>query len=123
MITTLVTQIVAPLAPGYRVLEVGCGTGNVLQVLKDSCHDGTVIGMDLFMEGLHYARQRSTAPVVQGNIHQPPFNTPFEIIGLFDVLEHLDNDRQVLQDLYRSLAPGGTLLLTVPAHRTLWRLF
>ncbi|MDQ2805853.1 MAG: methyltransferase domain-containing protein [Chloroflexota bacterium] len=123
VITTVVAQIVAPLAPGYRVLEVGCGTGNVLHALKDTCREGTVIGMDLFIEGLRYARQRTNAPLVQGNIHTPPFNTPFAVIGLFDVLEHLDNDRQVLADLYRLLAPGGTLLLTVPAHRSLWSYF
>src|SRR5438552_6027281 len=46
--------VVAGLAPGYRVLEAGCGTGNVLRVLRQSCTRGSVVGMDLFPDGLRY---------------------------------------------------------------------
>jgi SAM-dependent methyltransferase len=123
VITTFVRQITSRLAPGYRMLEVGCGTGNVLRFLPDACPDGTVIGMDLFAQGLHFARQRTGSPLVQGDIHANPFGEQFELIGLFDVLEHLPDDIQVLEDVHRLLAPGGVLLLTVPAHRSLWSYF
>jgi SAM-dependent methyltransferase len=123
VIGTVVDQLTRPLPTGYRVLEVGCGTGNVLRLLERRCRRGTVVGMDLFAEGLHYARQRTTCGLVQGDVRTPPFGPVFDLIGLFDVLEHLPDDRQILGDLHRMLVPGGHLLVTVPAHRALWSYF
>jgi SAM-dependent methyltransferase len=105
---------------GYRVLEVGCGNGNVLRVLEQVCDRGEVIGLDLFAERLRYARQRVRCQLVQADIYDWPFHSPFNLIGMFDVLEHLPDDRQVLRQLHQALAPGGCLVLTVPAHRGLW---
>jgi SAM-dependent methyltransferase len=123
VIATLVSQITDGLTPGYRVLEVGCGTGNVLRILKQACPGGIVVGMDLFAEGLRYARQRTFCPLVQGDIHEPPFGLQFNLIGLFDVLEHVPDDMRVLRNLYSLLQTGGILLLTVPAHQWLWSYF
>lgn len=123
VIATLVSQVTADLPPGFRILEVGCGTGNTLRVLQQACPRSIVVGMDLFAEGLHYARQRTSCPLVQGDLHAPPFEAQFELIGLFDVLEHLPDDLQVLRDLRPLLAREGVLLLTVPAHQSLWSYF
>ena len=123
VIGALVRDLTANLAPGYRVLEVGCGTGAVLATLEKTCDQGTVIGMDLFEEGLGFARQRTSCQLVQGDIHNPPFEEKFDIVGLFDVLEHLPDDRRVLNDLAHLLAPGGALMLTVPANPSLWSYF
>jgi len=123
VISVLINQITTDLADGYRVLEVGCGTGNVLRVLDRICSSGTVVGMDLFAEGMRYARERTSSPLVQGDMHSPPFGIQFQVIGLFDVLEHLPNDVQVLRDLHTMLASEGVLLLTVPAHASLWSYF
>lgn len=120
VIMTVASQIVSNLTPGYRVLEVGCGTGNVLRFLEQGCSDGLVIGLDLFGQGLHYARQRVSCHLVQGDIHRLPFSERFDLIGVFDVLEHLQDDMGVLHDLRLALAPTGALLLTVPAHPSLW---
>jgi len=123
VIATVVKRLTANLPRGYRVLEIGCGTGNVLRVLERVCISGTVVGMDLFAEGLKYAQQRTSAALVQGDIHHPPFASEFNIIGLFDVLEHLPDDRQVLHALKGMLQENGILLLTVPAHPELWSYF
>jgi SAM-dependent methyltransferase len=123
VITAAVARVTARLAPGYRFLEVGCGTGNVLRALEQTCKGGLVVGMDLFGEGLSYARRRVSCPLVQGDIHANPFGTRFEAIGLFDVLEHLPNDVEVLSELRSMLTPGGALILTVPAHMSLWSYF
>jgi SAM-dependent methyltransferase len=123
VISQLVASLTRRLPPGYHVLEVGCGTGNVLRVLEQACPRGTVIGMDLFAQGLSFARRRTACPLVQGDVHAAPFRVPFEVIGLFDVLEHLSDDQRILADLWTLLAPGGTLLLTVPAHAVLWSYF
>lgn len=123
MIAALVRQVVRTLPPGYRVLEVGCGTGNVLQMLERTCRNGSVVGMDLFGEGLHYARRRTRCPLVQGDMRRPPFRVPFDVIGCFDVLEHIPDDLSALECLHEMLSPGATLIASVPAHPTLWSYF
>jgi SAM-dependent methyltransferase len=123
VIGMLVKQVISNLPSGYHVLEVGCGTGNVLRVLETTCTRGTAVGLELSWERLRFARRRVTGPLVQGDLHHPPFKTPFDLIGLFDVLEHLPEDVQALKDLSALLAPQGVLLLSVPAHPRLWSYF
>jgi len=123
LIARLVSRLASAFGPGYRVLEAGCGTGSVLRALEQACAAGSVIGMDLFHEGLRYAQMRVDCGLVQGDIHHPPFAVGFQVIGLFDVLEHLPDDGRVLRDLRAMLAPGGALLLTVPASKALWSYF
>lgn len=123
VIGALVSRLLSTSTDNPRLLEVGCGTGNVLRVLAEACPHGSVIGMDLFAEGLKFAQIRADAALVQGDVHNPPFHHQFNIIGLFDVLEHLPDDRQVLINLKGMLRKDGTLLLTVPANPSLWSYF
>lgn len=123
VISVIIQGLVRHFRPGYHVLEVGSGTGNTLRQLEQTCINGTVLGMDLFFEGLRYAQHRVACPLVQGDMHFPPFGIQFDLIGLFDVLEHLPDDRAVLCDLHRLLKPNGCLVLTVPAHMSLWSYF
>lgn len=116
----IVAAETARLADGFRVLEVGCGTGYVLRMLHDTCPRGVVIGMDLFADGLELARKRTAAPVVRGRIEAAPFAVPFDFIGLFDTLEHIDDDAAVLENLRKLLRRGGVLCITVPAYEELW---
>jgi SAM-dependent methyltransferase len=112
------------LRPGYRVLEVGCGTGNVLRELQRFAVGGSVIGMDLHQEGLRYAQRRvNPALLVRADASRPPFSVRFELVGLFDVLEHLKDDVAVLRRLRELLTPHGALLVTVPADPRLWSYF
>jgi SAM-dependent methyltransferase len=123
VIATLAEQITKNWAYGYRVLEVGCGTGNVLRTLEQTCSRGVVVGMDLFAEGLAFARTRTSCPLVQGDLEQPGFGVQFDLIGAFDVVEHLSDDLQVFRSIHSMLKPSGVLLLTVPAHQSLWSYF
>ena len=120
VISALMSQAVAKLSPGYRVLEVGCGDGNVLRFLEQACPTGVVVGMDLYGEGLKYARSRTSSLLVQGDVSRSPFSKAFQVVGIFDVLEHLADDQRILHDLCELLDAQGTLLLTVPAHPELW---
>lgn len=123
VITEMICRVAKAFSPGYRILEIGCGTGNVLGAVEKVCHPEAIVGMDLFLEGLRYARHRVTCPLVQADLHRPPFSRPFELIGMFDVLEHIQEDEQVLRSLHRLVAPQGYLLLTVPAFPGLWSYF
>ena len=102
------------------VLEHGCGTGFVLAELQRLFPRARVSGADLFEQGLAMARQRFSGTLVQADLFQCGFRSEFDLIGLFDVLEHLDDDLQALCALREQLRPGGRLLLTVPAHMVLW---
>ena len=116
----MVRQAVADLPDGFQVLEVGCGNGSVLQVLEKICERGQVTGSELFAEGLEFARERVRCPLVQADIYDLPFGPQFDVVGLFDVLEHLPEDERALRCLSRILRPGGKLIMTVPAHMSLW---
>lgn len=120
VIGELVGQIVADLPTGFQVLEVGCGTGSVLQVLENVCERGHVTGSELFAEGLAFARQRVRCALVQADIYDLPFGPQFDVVGLFDVLEHLADPERALRCLSRVLRPTGKLIMTVPAHMPLW---
>jgi len=102
-------------------LEIGCGTGNILSAVSKAFPDADMVAADFFAEGLYFARQR----VPDGNFFQfdarnIPFTAGFEVIGAFDVIEHIEEDERVLEEFYRILKTDGILLLTVPQHRFLW---
>ncbi len=105
------------------VLEVGCGTGNVLRVLESACPNCRLVGLELWHDGLRHARTRSRALLVQADIGNSPFGEQFDLVGMFDVLEHLTDDQETLRLVHSALRPGGKLLLTVPAHQSLWSYF
>ncbi len=101
------------------MLEVGCGTGFVIQAIGKSNPHLKLYGSELFSEGLHFARLRSpTAAFMQLDARQLPFKDSFDVIGCFDVLEHIDEDEQVLAEFYRTCRQG--IILTVPQHQFLW---
>lgn len=123
LIREVVRSLSHHLRPGFRVLEVGCGNGSVLEALEQACGTGLVIGMDRFNEGLSFAASRGRKGLVQGDAHTPPFATQFDIVGAFDVLEHLPDDERILRDIHQMIRPGGHLILTVPAYQWLWSEF
>ena len=49
-----------------------------------------------------------------------PFESEFDVIGAFDVLEHIEQDNLVLSQMYQAVSPGGGIIITVPHHRFLW---
>lgn len=111
------------LAAIRAVLEVGCGTGVVLAELARVFPAGHVVGMDLFAEGLAFARKRFPGTLIQGDVFRHEFAQSFDLIGAFDVIEHLDDDAGLLQRLGQQLRPGGYLVVTVPGHPGLWSYF
>jgi SAM-dependent methyltransferase len=105
------------------VLEIGCGTGNTLRVIRERFPQATLIGMDAFHSGLVHAKNRTNASVVEGRIEHLPFRKRFALIAMFDVLEHIEDDVAALVAVHASLKTGGSLILTVPANPSLWSRF
>ncbi|NGZ27844.1 MAG: class I SAM-dependent methyltransferase [Magnetococcales bacterium] len=103
-------------------LELGCGTGFVLDGLTQN-KNFQMIGSELFWQGLHFARQRlPQQPLVQLDARQMPFKETFQAVGAFDVLEHIPEDQQVISHVWDILQPGGYFFVTVPQHPWLWSL-
>ena len=103
------------------LLEVGCGTGYMLASIRDSFPNVALTGGDLHTEGLVYARQRLPgATLIQLDARRLPFEQEFDVIGAFDVLEHIFEDEEAMVSIRNALRVDGLLVITVPQHRMLW---
>lgn len=103
------------------VLEIGCGTGFVLQAIGRARPELDIAGAELFPSGLEIARRRlPEVPLLLLDARHLQLEGAFDVVGAFDVLEHVPEDEQVLTEMARAVRPGGGLLLTVPQHPRLW---
>ena len=103
------------LATARELAEVGCGHGLLQRQIEDA-YGREVTGFDLNEYGLKNNVSR-TSPVCCYDIHQrePKFRAKFDVILLFDVLEHIAREDEFVQSVLFHLAPGGKLLVNVPA--------
>jgi trans-aconitate methyltransferase len=102
-------------------LEIGCGTGFVISAISTNFPNTRIEGSEYLEEGLVYARQRlPSAKFTQMDARNIPYNSNIDVIGAFDVLEHIEEDNVVLQQIYKALVPGGIVFITVPQHHWLW---
>jgi SAM-dependent methyltransferase len=104
------------------LLEVGCGSGFVLAGLRAVLPAAQLVGSEIYVHGLGYAAKRVGPPceLLQMDARSIPYEAEFDVIGAFDVLEHIDEDEAVLKEIQRTLKPGGGVMLTVPQHPSLW---
>ena len=106
------------LPPAARILDAGCGSGrNMVELARY----GGVTGIELSETSVALARQRGAGEVVSGSVLEMPFaDASFDLAVSLDVIEHLEDDLGALRELRRTVAPGGALLVTVPAYQWLW---
>lgn len=101
--------------------EIGCGTGVVLSSVSCAFPGARMAGSEILSAGLPYAAERvSKADLFQMDARRIPYDQEFDVIGAFDVLEHIQEDGTVLGEIHRALAPGGGAIFTVPQHSWLW---
>jgi SAM-dependent methyltransferase len=108
-----------PLPGDARILEIGCGTGHNFGMLE---RFGRIDAIEVdeaarSLAGSRLGREIGSAPlpelpgIADGSYH---------LIALLDVLEHIEEDQASLASIGRKLAPGGRILLTVPANQWMW---
>jgi len=102
-----------------RVLEIGCGTGHNLPMLA---HFGEVDAIEIDEAARGIASQRLGKPVGQAPLPELTGVAPasYDLIAVLDVVEHIEDDIGALRAMADCLAPGGKILVTVPAHQWLW---
>ena len=117
----LVERWLSKLRPA-SALEVGCGRGNLTARVARHC--GRFVAFDISPEAGRIARAKCSdiagVDVVLAAIDALPFRERFDAVILAEVLEHLDNDAGALERAIDLLADGGHVIVTVPAHQSMW---
>lgn len=103
------------------VLEIGCGTGYVLKGLRDHFRHFRLTGAEIYLKGIKFAQQRlPDVEFIQLNATAIPFQEAFDVVGAFDVLEHIDDDTAVMENVYQALKHGGHFMISVPQYMSMW---
>ena len=101
------------LSPGGRVLDVGCGRGLFLRLLRDRGYQ--VRGTEL--SALTVTHARAGASIDSGDLRAGQYpDDHFDLVSIWHVLEHLRTPDKTLAVCFRSLRPGGSLLVAVPNY-------
>ena len=101
-----------------RILEIGCGTGHNLQMLSGFGH---VDGLELDDEAAALSEKRLGRGIIRSPLPElDGVSNDYDLIGAFDVIEHIEDDRAALAAIATKLKSGGKFMMTVPAHPWMW---
>lgn len=105
--------------PHARLLEVGCGTGHNVAMLE---RFGAVDAIEMDSAARAVAEKRLGRPVGSAMLPELPgvARQHYDLVGAFDVVEHVEDDRAAIAALGQCLKPGGRLVISVPAHQWMW---
>ena len=118
IIADLIRREVRPPA-NAQILELGCGTGHNLAMLGGFGH---VDGLELDEEAREMSEKRLGRKIMSSplpELGEVP-DRHYDLIGAFDVIEHIEDDRAALASIATKLKPGGKFVMTVPAHQWMW---
>lgn len=101
------------------IIEIGAGTGDIMRSLTQKGYRHIAVG-EIHLAGLKYALKYGLKKLYQFDVTQSPFRNHFDVVGAFDVLEHIDNDNLAIQNIRQMLKKNGRLIATVPAMPWLW---
>jgi len=103
-----------------EMLEIGCGIGGVAAGLRRCAHL-RLTASELSLHALRYARSRVPGvEFIQLDATAIPFQSAFDVVGAFDVLEHIEADEAVMHAVHRALRHDGVFILTVPQYPWMW---
>ena len=102
-----------------QILEIGCGTGHNLAMLAGFGH---VDGLELDDEARTMSEKRLGRSILSSPLPElaDVADRHYDLIGAFDVIEHIDDDSAAIASVARKLKPGGKFVMTVPAHQWMW---
>ena len=107
-----------PSAPEPRILDVGCGTGATLKMLRDI---GLLTGIDRSGSALRYCQLRGLQQLALATAEALPVTSEsVDVVLALDLMEHVADDDAAAREFARALRPGGLLVVTVPALPELW---
>ena len=118
VLAALIRRLAPPPANG-RILEIGCGTGHNLPMLSGF---GKVDALELDEQARELAEKRLGREIMSAPLPEIAGvpNRGYDLIGAFDVIEHIDDDHAAIASIATKLKPGGRFIMTVPAHRWMW---
>jgi 2-polyprenyl-3-methyl-5-hydroxy-6-metoxy-1,4-benzoquinol methylase len=102
--------------PG-RVLDIGCGLGEVLSIFNDNGWDCT--GVDFNPFAIDYAYKHFQLEIISENIFDFKAESEFDLIMMWGVLEHVYNPFKLLKKVNKMLKKGGLLVIEVPSSDSL----
>jgi 2-polyprenyl-6-hydroxyphenyl methylase/3-demethylubiquinone-9 3-methyltransferase len=109
--------LLSRIAPGERVLDLGCGTGELTEALRAA--EAEALGVDVSEQALRRAAERHP----QIELRLAPADGPlplgdaqFDVVWAGEVIEHVRDSAAWMSEVRRVLRPGGRLLLTTPYH-------
>lgn len=98
---------------GIKILSLGCGTGEEIEVLSKY---GDVYAIDINKEILKFINNNLCKEIKICDACNINFeNNFFDIVCGFDILEHIEDDKKAVEEIYRVLKPYGKFVFTVPA--------
>lgn len=107
-----------PAGRPVKILNVGCATGHSSEWLREF---GEVDSIEYDTECAEMARQFTGMPIHQGTAEALAYGDgSYDLVTAFDVLEHIPRHQVAAAELMRVCAPGGLVLITVPAFQELW---
>lgn len=102
-----------------KLLEIGCGTGHNLKMLGAF---GSVDGLEIDEAARSFAEKRVGHEIFSAPLPElagiPEHS--YDVVGAFDVIEHIPDDVGAMASIARLLKPSGKLFMTVPAHQWMW---
>jgi len=116
---SVISDLVRDYSPHDTIFDIGGGNGCVSSALQRAGQE--VVLVEPGRQGACNAVQRGIGTVIQSTLQDAHFcRDSLPSAGLFDVLEHIEDDTGFLRDIFSYLRPGGRLYLTVPAYGWLW---
>jgi SAM-dependent methyltransferase len=103
-----------------KFLEIGCGTGSFIRQIVEN-KNLQITGSEIYLKGLLHAKKNlPDVDFIQFDVTKVSISEEFDLIAVFDVIEHIDDDVAAILNINAMLRNGGKVIITVPQHKFLW---
>jgi SAM-dependent methyltransferase len=118
LLVSFLARVGGARAGALRILDYGCGTGGNTTSYGQF---GSVIGVEPDPHAVRLAQARGGGSYCRADGVRLPFrNGTFDVVIASDVLEHIEDDSGAMAEMARVLRPGGSMIISVPAHQWLF---